>query len=85
MILADARAMVAQLFWYAPQAKQEAVARYMVQENVNALHAAWELFGRVKGVPCLCSPCLLAPPIGSELTIKILLQGRAPEEVTPTQ
>lgn len=79
MTLADARAMVAQLFWYAPQAKQTEIARYMVQAGVCALHAAWELYGRVKGLPCVCTPCLSEPPIGSEVIVRILLQGRAPE------
>lgn len=84
MNLADARAMVAQLFWYAPRAKRELIAGYMVQAETNAYHAAWELYGRPRGYPCSCTPCLSAPPVGSELIVRILLQGRAPEEVSPS-
>lgn len=81
----DAEAIVAQLFSRAPQEKRDLIVMYMLQEQVNALHAAWMLFGRVKGLPCACTPCLSAPPIGSELIVRILLQGRSPEEVSPSQ
>ena len=78
--LADARAMVAQLFWYAPQAKQELIARHMVAAETNAYHAAWELYGRVKGYPCSCSPCLSAPPVGSEAVVRLLASALTPAD-----
>lgn len=63
----DAAAMVAQLFSRAPQEKRDLIVMYMLQEQVNALHAAWMLFGRVKGLPCACTPCLSAPRVGVQI------------------
>lgn len=70
--LADARAMVAQMAWTATLAQQDAIAAYMVQENTNALHAAWMLYGRPRGFTCRCSPCLADPPIGSEVVLRLI-------------
>ncbi len=80
MTIADARAMVAQLFWYAPRSRQLAIARHMVAADTNALHAAWFLFGRARGLPCRCTPCETEPAAGSEVVMRVLVQGRAPDD-----
>lgn len=80
MNAADARAMVAQFAWHATPVQREAIVQQMMATGACALHAAWELYGRRKGKPCRCSPCEAAPVVGTELVIRILVQGRAMDE-----
>ena len=41
------------------------------------MHAAWTLYGRPKGLPCLCTPCMEGET--GEVSMRILVQGREPE------
>lgn len=75
--LADARAMVAQFDLRISAADKEAVAIRMVDTGASALHALWELYGRAKGLPCACTPCVEQKTV--EISLKILVQGREPE------
>lgn len=85
MTLADASAMVAQFPRLGTPEQREAITLYVAATGVNVIHAAWVLYGRDRGKRCMCTPCMTAPPTGSEAVVRILLQGRAPEEVSPVQ
>ena len=70
--LGEARAMVSQFHQFGSEAQREAVAIYVTATRHCVAHAVWELYGRVKGLPCLCSACLADPPIGSEFVLRVL-------------
>lgn len=39
--------------------QRAAIAKRMAETGTCVVHAAWELYGRPKGLPCHCSPCML--------------------------
>jgi len=74
VIFADALSAVTQ-FIPPTDPRAEAIACWMVLHNVSVIHAAWELYGRAKGLPCGCAPCRDAE--AGEVVMRILVQGRA--------
>jgi len=65
--------------------EREAISQRVAATGESVYHVAWELYGAAMGRACACARCLSEPPIGSEVVMRILLQGRAPEEVNPVQ